>query len=71
MPCPLRILLLAAQEVKDSGIRVDVALLSALIAALGSEGLAEEALTVFRKMVCAHPTILHTWTCIGHNSCVN
>ncbi|BDA50928.1 probable pentatricopeptide repeat-containing protein At2g31400, chloroplastic [Coccomyxa sp. Obi] len=39
------------QEVKDSGIRVDVALLSALIAALGSEGLAEEALTVFRRMV--------------------
>ncbi len=39
------------QEVKDSGIRVDVALLSALIAALGSEGLAEEALAVFRKMV--------------------
>lgn len=35
----------------DSDIRVDVALLSALIAALGSEGLAEEALTVFRKMV--------------------
>lgn len=38
---------------KDSGIRVDVALLSALIAAFGSEGLAEEALTVFRRMVRA------------------
>ncbi len=32
---------------------MDVALLSALIAAFGSEGLAEEALTVFRRMVRA------------------
>ncbi|EIE27183.1 hypothetical protein COCSUDRAFT_38919 [Coccomyxa subellipsoidea C-169] len=39
------------EEVKDSGIRIDVALQSALIAALGSEGLAEDALAVFRKMV--------------------
>ncbi|CAL8462833.1 g2367 [Coccomyxa elongata] len=46
-----RALALYQEEVKDSGIRVDVALLSALIAALGSEGLADEALTVFRRMV--------------------
>lgn len=41
------------QEVKESGLRIDVALLSTLIAALGSEGMAEEALAVFRRMVRA------------------
>jgi pentatricopeptide repeat protein len=48
------------QEVKESELRIDVALLSALIAALGSEGMAEEALAVFRRMVRA------MWDSDGH-----
>ena len=61
-----RYLLPAAQEVMDSNIRVDVALLSALIAGLGSEGLADEALSVFRKMVraCSYNPA-HVKPCFG------
>ena len=58
------------QDIKSKGFRVDTALLNALISALGSEGLAHEALAVFRTMVCAavsshlqHPTCSHSNTC--------
>ena len=40
-----------SQDVKAKGVRVDKALLNALISALGSAGLAQEALAVFRSMV--------------------
>lgn len=41
----------ASQDVKARGVRVDKALLNALISALGSAGLAQEALAIFRSMV--------------------
>ena len=41
----------ASQDVKARGVRVDKALLNALISALGSAGLAQEALAIFRTMV--------------------
>ena len=44
------------QDIKGSGFKVDTALLNALISALGSAGLAQEALAVFRTMV--RPTFL-------------
>ena len=39
------------QDIKSSGVRADTALLNALISALGSCGLAQDALAVFRTMV--------------------
>ena len=39
------------QELRAGGLRMDRTFLTAVIAALGSEGLAQEALAVFRTMV--------------------
>ncbi len=41
----------AVQEIKATGMQVDKALLNALISALGSAGLAQDALAIFRTMV--------------------
>ena len=50
----------AVQEVKASGLKPDTALLNALIRALGSGGLAQEAQGVFRTMVrCPYCKCLH------------
>lgn len=40
-----------AQELRAVGLRMDRTFLTAVIAALGSQGLAQEALAVFRTMV--------------------
>ena len=48
----------ASQDVKARGVRVDKALLNALISALGSAGLTQEALAIFRSMVSTNEQYL-------------
>ena len=49
---------MAAQELKDSGVRLDKTVLTALISALGAGGMPQEALSVFKTMVRGHPSAL-------------
>ena len=49
--CHLTMRMAHAQELRAVGLRTDRTFLTAVIAALGSQGLAQEALAVFRTMV--------------------